>query len=426
MTPPLPQEYKIHFKYPPVDSLTIHLPDEQSVLFDSVESALEVTGQRGPPVSKLMAYFTFVRENPDYADVRYTDICRYAVWKREKDEVPRWALRKDRGARGTHDTKDRYSELVLARMPNIAPCGPQLELFHMRLILNQRAASGYEDLRTFEGVVYPTYRETCLAMGLTVDTHEQDRVMEELTVDAMPWQLRSVFAGLLVFFVPSDPPAFLERHIGVMAQDHMHKAKETVMSARTRNRVLLDLQELLQNHAQNLFMYGIETPVADANEPRVPSVIRQETDDYNQEVMQTSAANMAATLNPEQQAAFDTIMAAVQSGDGGLFSLNACGGSGKTFLLELLLCTLRGEGKVALATAFSGIAASLMTNGRTLHSRCKVPIELDSTSMCNLKASDMHGKLLIRADVLIIDEVTMGSRWNHYFLPFLTCQFNRP
>ena len=43
-----------------------------------------------------------------------------------------------------------------------------------------------------------------------------------------------------------------------------------------------------------------------------------------------------------------------------MFFLNAPGGYGKKFLIEALLSTVRGLGKIALAVASSGIAAELL------------------------------------------------------------------
>ena len=43
-----------------------------------------------------------------------------------------------------------------------------------------------------------------------------------------------------------------------------------------------------------------------------------------------------------------------------LFFLNAPGGYGKTFLIEVILATVRGMDKIALVVASSGIAAELL------------------------------------------------------------------
>ena len=69
------------------------------------------------------------------------------------------------------------------------------------------------------------------------------------------------------------------------------------------------------------------------------------------------------SLVPDQRHAFNTIMTAVDSKEGGLFFLDAPGGTGKTFLLNLLLARVRQEKEIAVAVASSGIAATLLTGG---------------------------------------------------------------
>ena len=103
-------------------------------------------------------------------------------------------------------------------------------------------------------------------------------------------------------------------------------------------------------------------------------------------------------------------MTSVNSQYGKVFCLNAGGGTGKTTTTNLLLTKVRFDGQVALATAVSGIAATLLDNGRTLHSRCKVPINIQENSTCSMTKRDPRGKLFQKARLLIIDEVTMGNK----------------
>lgn len=72
----------------------------------------------------------------------------------------------------------------------------------------------------------------------------------------------------------------------------------------------------------------------------------------------------------------------------------------------MILAKVRSEGKVALATAISGIAASNFAPlGRTLHYISGLPIQLYETSMCNL--SKEKAEVMKVAKILIIDEITM-------------------
>ena len=59
----------------------------------------------------------------------------------------------------------------------------------------------------------------------------------------------------------------------------------------------------------------------------------------------------------------------------------------KYFLINLILAKLRSEGKIAMAAASSGIAATLLTGGRTLHSTFKIPLDLHAMDIpiCSIK-----------------------------------------
>ena len=89
------------------------------------------------------------------------------------------------------------------------------------------------------------------------------------------------------------------------------------------------------------------------------------------------------TLNADQKMGFDQILEHALNGRPQVFFVDGPGGTGKTYLYKALLAKVRSIGHVAIATATSGIAASNMPGGRTAHSRFKIPIKVDDTSVCN-------------------------------------------
>nr|XP_026485221.1 uncharacterized protein LOC113392846 [Vanessa tameamea] len=78
----------------------------------------------------------------------------------------------------------------------------------------------------------------------------------------------------------------------------------------------------------------------------------------------------------------------------GLYFLDAPGGIGKTFVISLILATIRLEQKISLALASSGIAATLL-GGRTAHS-CHFAIEctMIETPICNISRNSTMAKVL--------------------------------
>ncbi|XP_044597583.1 uncharacterized protein LOC123274158 [Cotesia glomerata] len=92
-------------------------------------------------------------------------------------------------------------------------------------------------------------------------------------------------------------------------------------------------------------------------------------------------------MNEEQRTIYDRIMLAVSAGQGGFFFLDAPGGIGKTFLISLILAKIRSNNGIALAVASSGIAATLLDEGRPAHSVFKLPLNIQNNpdAVCNMK-----------------------------------------
>ena len=69
---------------------------------------------------------------------------------------------------------------------------------------------------------------------------------------------------------------------------------------------------------------------------------------------------------------------------------------------------LRGQGKIALAVAPTGIASTLLDGGRTLHSRFKLPVPFDEKSVSTITPSSPQAKILRDASLIIWDEAPMS------------------
>ena len=94
----------------------------------------------------------------------------------------------------------------------------------------------------------------------------------------------------------------------------------------------------------------------------------------------------------------------------GVFFIDGPGGTGKTFLYKALLANVRSRGLIALATASSGVAANNMPGGRIAHSRFKIPLNLDTNSVCNIKKQSGTAQLLRDVKIIIWDEASMAKR----------------
>ncbi|CAN1812476.1 ATP-dependent DNA helicase PIF1 [Linum perenne] len=68
------------------------------------------------------------------------------------------------------------------------------------------------------------------------------------------------------------------------------------------------------------------------------------------------------------------------------------------------------EGKIVLVVASSGIAATLLPDGVTAHSRFKIPLEVDNLSTCMVKKGTEVAELLKEATLIVWDEAPMVHR----------------
>ena len=119
-------------------------------------------------------------------------------------------------------------------------------------------------------------------------------------------------------------------------------------------------------------------------------------------------------FTPEQLEIFETVLEAVQNKKSLWAFIDARGGCGKTFLLNAILSSVRSmepDGCVALAMATTGIAANLLTLGRTFHSRLKAPLTATAESTLQISAQSSLAKLVRMAKLFLIDESTMLDRF---------------
>jgi hypothetical protein len=81
---------------------------------------------------------------------------------------------------------------------------------------------------------------------------------------------------------------------------------------------------------------------------------------------------------------------AAQNEAGGLYFLDAPGGTSKIFVISFILVKILSQRKIALALASSGIAATLLDCGRTAHSALKLPLNIQVYLYSMINWLEMH------------------------------------
>ncbi|XP_062101033.1 uncharacterized protein LOC133806955 [Humulus lupulus] len=86
------------------------------------------------------------------------------------------------------------------------------ERYFVRLLLNHvRGPLSFEDLRTVEGILAPTFHEAATMQGLLQRDSSLEGCLLEASLYEMPSSLRRLFATILVYCNPTNPRDLWER-----------------------------------------------------------------------------------------------------------------------------------------------------------------------------------------------------------------------
>ena len=114
-------------------------------------------------------------------------------------------------------------------------------------------------------------------------------------------------------------------------------------------------------------------------------------------------------LNEQQQRIFCILTRHIDNNEGGFYNIDAPGGTGKTFLSNLILAHARKDHKIAIGTVLSGIAATLLKMGTTFHKRFGIPVPCNETSSCSLHFNSPMAQVIQNAAIIFIDEISMAT-----------------
>jgi len=113
------------------------------------------------------------------------------------------------------------------------------------------------------------------------------------------------------------------------------------------------------------------------------------------------------TITVEQCTVFDSTLQSIENNNGGFYFIDAPAGTGKTYIPNLFLSYVRKQHGIAIGTATSGFAGTLLQKGTTTHSHFKLPFSIFEDSMCNISLNSHKAQVLKSADIIIVDEVSL-------------------
>ncbi|WVZ82899.1 hypothetical protein U9M48_030106 [Paspalum notatum var. saurae] len=220
---------------PPVMQLQLHLPGMR----------MEILDREGVEKSMLTKYFETNKKNPEARGILYRDFPEYFTWQKCKKEKF-WQKRKREGVK------------QIGRIISAHPA--EGERYFLRVLLNHVAgATSFEDLRTVDGEILPSFREAAKRRGLIEADNTLDDCLTEAETFQMPSALRRLFATILVHCEASNVRGLWDKHREAMSEDYC-LTRLSVQAV--QNMVLIDIRNMLQSMGKDIRSY----PLSDIDE----------------------------------------------------------------------------------------------------------------------------------------------------------------
>ncbi|KAF7835659.1 putative PIF1 DNA helicase/replication protein A1-like protein [Senna tora] len=230
------------------------------------------------------------------------------------------------------------------------------ELHYLRVLLTFiKGVTCYEDIKTINGVLYPTFKDACYAMGLLDD----DKGYIKGIVEASKWSY------------------------GVYLQLQLD-------NDRLKDISLADIENMLRLNGQSLKDFS---PMPIPNYALIDNmnILMNEQLNYDCNLLRLEHDKSLLSVTSKQRNIYNVVMDVVNNSTGGLFFVNDFGGS----------------------LTSSVIASQLILGSRTAHSRFVIPLDCNKNSTCNIIQGSDLANLRLHTKLLIWDEAPMAHK--NYF-----------
>ncbi|KAG7994346.1 hypothetical protein I3843_01G054000 [Carya illinoinensis] len=312
--------------YPSVYSLHLHLEDQHQVTFRANEDLINVLNFDWSAKSMLTEFFALNRVDENARTLLYKEFPEFYAWSQQYKE---WTRRK----------KKNYYR------------------YYLRILLNHiRGPLSFEDLRTVDATMH----------GLLQRDSSLEDCLHEASLYQMPSSLRRLFATILLW-------KCFEQDMSV----DFRLTEDSILNVRMQ--ILPSISFTLESMGKNINSFHLLDDDICFGEDQLES--KEIDDELAVEIPEEDIAALEA-LNSKQRHVYNSVLGKVFFNEAATFFLDGPARTGKTFLYKALLATVRSRKLVALATASSGVAASILPGGRTAHSRFKISLDTDEHSMC--------------------------------------------
>ncbi|XP_020175533.1 uncharacterized protein [Aegilops tauschii subsp. strangulata] len=296
--------FDIHGQEPSVERLVVHMPEMNRAIFSEHDTLESVLNNPLACKTRLTEWFVANRDHPEARALTYGQFPSQWTWD-GTNKV--WHKRK---------RASKFGDKI-GRVYNVHPGTG--ELFYLRhLLMHVAGATCFEDVRTYGGVVYDTFKEACFVRGLVGDDKEWFRLFDEAIVWATPYQLRHLFMTVLVFCEVNNGRALFDQYWESMVDDIVYDIQQRlpdfiVPQESLKHELLQELAALFARNGSALASFGLSPRVVSSAGLPFNRLITEEMQ-YDKSALGVLAQELRDKLNDDQRVVYNEIMCAINEG----------------------------------------------------------------------------------------------------------------
>uniref|UniRef100_A0A0K0EFM1 ATP-dependent DNA helicase n=1 Tax=Strongyloides stercoralis TaxID=6248 RepID=A0A0K0EFM1_STRER len=365
--------------------------------------------------SKLIAYFDLMKEekekkypNKEILNLTYEEVPKFFKWDplhpRDQVEVPRYK----RGGWVKRTRKQNKIGRIIVVPKKFK------ELYAMRcLLINRKGISSFDDLKTINGICYDTYEEAAYQFNLINNTIIDKSYFLELKTIIEPEE----FINLFIIYIKFDNNFNDHNSILQENKEYMSQPYKKMYSGQNDKDILNKAyNHLLHDILEKLMINGYDTEKSNLPLHKINYNILLNIDEINIKDEEKKLKLLKRQSNNKQLEALNELKNLLKSNNNmKLMIIEGPAGTGKTFTYNLLGTYLKKKGKKFINLGSTGISATLLENGQTVHSFFKMPLNINNTSFqitndIVTKMTNNNIEKLEKCDVIFIDEVSILSQ----------------
>ncbi|XP_022722231.1 uncharacterized protein LOC111279552 [Durio zibethinus] len=194
----------IQYRDPAVERFSFHLSGEHNVIFGDNDSLVDIVNRAG--VEKTI-FTEWMRANQLFQDARHLTYAEFPMKWTWKKDLKQWKRR----GNGRCIRRIYYAHSASG------------ERYYLRLLLNiVRGPTSFEDIRTIDGILYPTFKEASAVMGLLDNDDEWHEAIKEASQWASGHQLRQLFVTLILFCEVTEHFTLWIRNWEILSEDILY------------------------------------------------------------------------------------------------------------------------------------------------------------------------------------------------------------